>query len=138
MQMLSIKTIRDLEYYHDHVMADYYLGPAMTGKEPPGQWTGKLAEDLGLHGRVDPDVLRAMWRGTGPNGEVLRRSAKYAGPGRDELQQRIDQAVSDARAAKPLLTAKEEEQIASRVRARVRHSVTAWDWTESGVKSLTT
>ena len=137
MEMLTIKTIRDLEYYLQQLMADYYLGPAMTGKEPPGRWTGKLAADLGLSGVVDPDVLRSMWRGVGPGGEMLSRGARYAGPGRDELQQRIDQAISDAKALNPLLTAREEEQIASRVRARVRHSVVAWDWTQSGVKSLT-
>jgi len=136
-EMLTIKTIRDLEYYLQQLMADYYLGPAMTGKEPPGRWTGKLAADLGLSGVVDPDVLRSMWRGVGPGGEMLSRGARYAGPGRDELQQRIDQAISDAKALNPLLTAREEEQIASRVRARVRHSVVAWDWTQSGVKSLT-
>jgi conjugative relaxase-like TrwC/TraI family protein len=136
-EMLTIKTIRDLEYYLQQLMADYYLGPAMTGKEPPGRWTGRLSEDLGLSGTVDPDVLRAMWRGQGPNGEVLRRAGKYAGPGQDELQERIDQAVSDARALNPLLTGREEEQLASKVRARVRHSVTAWDWTQSGAKSLT-
>jgi hypothetical protein len=136
-EMLTIKTIRDLEYYLQQLMADYYLGPAMTGKEPPGRWTGRLAEDMGLRGTVDPDVLRAMWRGQGPNGEVLRRAGKYAGPGQEELQQRIDQAVCDARALNPLLTGREKEQIASKVRARVRHSVVAWDWTESGAKSLT-
>jgi conjugative relaxase-like TrwC/TraI family protein len=137
MEMLTIKTIRDLEYYLRQLMADYYLGPAMTGKEPPGRWTGRLAADLGLSGTVDPDVLRAMWRGAGPNGEVLRNGAKIAGPGADELQQRIDQAISDARALNPLLTAREEEKIASKVRARVRRSVAAWDWTQSGAKSLT-
>jgi conjugative relaxase-like TrwC/TraI family protein len=135
--MWTIKTIRDLEYYLRQLMADYYLGPAMTGKEPPAQWTGQLAAGLGLSGVVDPDVLRAMWRGVGPGGEVLRRGAKYAGPGADELQQRIDQALSDARALNPLLTEREAEKIASKVRARVRHSVIAWDHTESGVKSLT-
>jgi conjugative relaxase-like TrwC/TraI family protein len=137
MEMLTIKTIRDLEYYLRQLMADYYLGPAMTGKEPPGRWTGRLAADLGLAGVVDPEVLRAMWRGVGPDGQVLRRAAKFATPGQDELQQRIDQAVSDARALNPLLDGREEEQIASKVRARVRRSVIAWDWTESGVKSLT-
>src|ERR1700733_6569599 len=135
--MLSIKTIRDLEYYLKQLMADYYLGPAMTGKEPPGRWTGQLAADLGLSGTVDPEVLRAMWRGQGPNGEVLRRGAKIAGPGAEGLQERIDQAVSDARALNPLLTGREEEQIAAQVRARIRRSVVAWDWTESGAKSLT-
>jgi TrwC relaxase len=78
-----------------------------------------------------------MWRGVGPGGEVLRRGAKYASPGADELQQREDQAVSDARALNPLLTEGEAAKIRSRVRARVRHSVIAWDHTESGVKSLT-
>ena len=137
MGMLTFKPIRDIEYYLQQLMADYYLGPTMTGKEPPGRWTGQLAADLGLAGTVDPDVVRAMWRGVGPDGEVLRRAAKYAGPGADELQRRIDQAVSDAREANPLLTAREEEKIASKVRARVRRSVAAWDWTESDVKSLT-
>jgi conjugative relaxase-like TrwC/TraI family protein len=137
LQMWTIKTIRDLEYYLRQLVADYYLGPAMTGKEPPGQWTGQLAADLGLSGVVDPDVLRAMWRGVGPGGEILRRGAKYASPGADELQQREDRAVSDARALNPLLTEGEAAKIRSRVRARVRHSVIAWDHTESGVKSLT-
>ena len=107
MQMWTIKTIRDLEYYLQQLMADYYLGPAMTGKEPPGRWTGQLAADLGLTGVVDPDVLRSMWRGVGPGGEALRRGAKYAGPGADELQRRIDEAISEARAANPLLTERE-------------------------------
>jgi len=45
-EMLTIKTIRDLEYYLQQLMADYYLGPAMTGKEPPGRWSGESAESI--------------------------------------------------------------------------------------------
>jgi hypothetical protein len=69
--MWTIKTIRDLEYYLRQLMADYYLGPAMTGKEPPGQWTGQLAAGLGLSGVVDPgraagDVARGRPGRRGP------------------------------------------------------------------------
>jgi len=58
---------------YDHL--DYYLSLASAddyytkGGEPPGQWIGLGAEELGLSGEVEPSHLRNLFRGLSPEGE---------------------------------------------------------------------
>jgi len=44
---------------------DYYMG----GKEPPGFWLGKGAQELGLIGIISPDAFRNLFRGRSPDGQ---------------------------------------------------------------------
>jgi len=58
------------DYYLDKVannVDDYYLGRG----EAPGQWIGATAEQLGLVGQVEADVLRNLLAGTSAEGEAL-------------------------------------------------------------------
>ncbi len=69
--MLSIsKPIRGFdqgEYYLSLASVDdYYL----DGKEPPGFWLGKGAQELGLTGLVDPEDFRNLFRGLSPDGTM--------------------------------------------------------------------
>ena len=70
--MLSIgKLGRGQEGYYLSAVAqgveDYYTGDG----EAPGEWLGAGAAGLGLAGEVDPEVLRAVLAGTGPEGSSL-------------------------------------------------------------------
>jgi hypothetical protein len=42
----------------------------MTGKEPPGRWTGRLAADLGLDGVVGSGRAAGNVAGHRPGGEL--------------------------------------------------------------------
>jgi hypothetical protein len=44
---------------------DYYL----EGGEPPGQWSGRGAEQLGLEGQLDQDQFRNVLSGKSPDGK---------------------------------------------------------------------
>lgn len=52
----------------DDAAAEYYQADNV-----PTQWTGKLAEDLGLTGAVDADILSAALDGKLPNGEEMTK-----------------------------------------------------------------
>ncbi|MDP9409094.1 MAG: relaxase domain-containing protein [Actinomycetota bacterium] len=71
--MLSIGKLRPGggEYYVREIASsaeDYYLGHG----EAPGRWVGSLADEMGLHGEVDPDHFRALLDGRHPlTGEQL-------------------------------------------------------------------
>ena len=70
--MLSLHAGYDTAYLTDAVGgADYYTGAA---GEPPGYWQGRGAAALGLRGRVDAAVMRALYHeDIGPDGQVLAR-----------------------------------------------------------------
>jgi len=51
-------------YYLDLGRSDYYL----EGGEPPGQWLGQAARELGLEGQVSPEALRNLFEGYAPDG----------------------------------------------------------------------
>ena len=83
--MLSIGTLRDGKAdYYLHTVAqgaeDYYLGHG----EAPGRWTGRLAGELGLEGRVAGEDLHQVLAGRDPlSGERLCRSRHRRIPGFD-------------------------------------------------------
>jgi len=65
------------QYYLDTVARgaeEYYTGT----KEAPGQWLGRAAERLGLHGEVDPDVLHRVRNGAEPRTDTRLTRAQGA------------------------------------------------------------
>lgn len=54
------------DYYLNLCREDYYL----EGGEPPGEWTGRGAEKLGLSGQLDKDQFRNVLSGKSPDGET--------------------------------------------------------------------
>jgi hypothetical protein len=94
---VTIATGFDVDYYLDQVGADYYLTAA---GEPPGIWTGSAAPGLGLVGKVDPDVMRALYHhDTAPGGVPLgtaQRGPKYAAKRTyQQVQENIDKRIRD-------------------------------------------
>src|SRR5438105_8419765 len=63
--MLTITKVGDAEYLLRQVargVEDYYMGVG----EAPGVWQGRLADQLGLAGVVDADMLRSLLLGRAP------------------------------------------------------------------------
>ena len=52
------------EYYLNLAREDYYL----SGGEPPGEWYGQGAGELGLKGEIDKEEFRNLLRGCSPDG----------------------------------------------------------------------
>ncbi len=82
--MLSIKAMKpeQEDYYLTLAREDYYL----EGGEPPGIWTGRGAEDLGLSGTVEPEALHNLMRGISPDGQrplIQNAGSKHHQPGWD-------------------------------------------------------
>ena len=102
--------------------------------EPPGQWGGQAAAQLGLRGEVDPAVLQALYMDrVGPDGERLdaRQRAKYR-----PVEERVDAAVVAHQAAHPFATDRDLELVRVAERAKAQHSVPYFDFTVSAAKSV--
>ena len=102
--------------------------------EPPGQWGGQAAAQLGLRGEVDPAVLQALYMDrVGPDGERLdaRQRAKYR-----PVEERVDAAVAAHQAAHPFATDRDLELVRVAERAKAQHSVPYFDFTVSAAKSV--
>ena len=75
--MLSVHKIRAADaagaakYYEGLGREDYYE----NGGEPPGEWLGGGAENLGLAGFVEPGQLGAILQGFHPSGEPISGNA---------------------------------------------------------------
>lgn len=71
--MLSIQAMGHGQenYYTNLAREDYYV----NGGEPPGRWWGSGAEKLGLTDRVEKSELKALFRGSSPDGEALVQNA---------------------------------------------------------------
>lgn len=119
--------------------AGYYLSASGGGGEPPGQWAGQGAKDLGLTGEVNPDVMRALYHhDEAPGGslDVRGRKSRYEGM-RERLEDRIADAVAEKLAGRLLPPAPGElKEIERRERARLRNSVPFFDMTYSAPKSV--
>ena len=61
----SIGKMNSADYYVNLQREDYYL----KGGEPPGHWTGRGAERLGLRGAVDRDAIRNLLDGNSPDSQ---------------------------------------------------------------------
>ncbi len=64
--MISIGKVRSADYYLAEVGRDDASG-YYVDTERVGRWHGRLAADLGLSGRVDPDDFRAVLEGLHPD-----------------------------------------------------------------------
>ena len=107
---------------------------AEAAGEPPGQWGGQAAAQLGLRGEVDPAVLQALYMDrVGPDGERLdaRQRAKYR-----PVEERVDAAVAAHQAAHPFATDRDLELVRVAERAKAQHSVPYFDFTVSAAKSV--
>jgi conjugative relaxase-like TrwC/TraI family protein len=73
--MLSIAAMKhgQADYYLELAREDYYL----QGGEPPGVWWGSGAAALNLRGTVEPEALRQLLQGFGPDGSVLTQNAGH-------------------------------------------------------------
>lgn len=102
--------------------------------EPPGQWGGRAAAQLGLGGEVDPAVLQALYMDrVGPDGQRLdaRQRARYR-----PAEERVNAAVAAHQAAHPFATEGDLELVRVAERAKVQHSVPYFDFTVSAAKSV--
>lgn len=91
MAQVTIATGFDVDYYLDQVGVDYYLNAA---GEPPGVWAGSAAPGLGLVGRVDPDVMRALYHhGIAPDGTPLATSQRGPGYSAKRTYQQVQDAI---------------------------------------------
>jgi len=65
--MLSVAAMGagQCNYYLELGRSDYYL----DGGEPPGQWRGQAAHELGLEGRVKKHELRSLFEGLAPGSD---------------------------------------------------------------------
>ena len=101
--------------------------------EPPGQWVGKGAASLGLHGEVDPEVIERLYqKGVGPNGEMLLRPQAAK-----SVQDREDAAVAAYTAEHPFASAVEIAEVRAAERAKQTASrVPYYDMPLNEVKSV--
>lgn len=106
----------------------YYIDAAQDG-EPPGQWWGKGAAELGQTGEVEREPYDAVYTQIHPlTGEQLgRRPAKYA----DKLA-----VAADLIAAEPHATGERRREIEREAASRARVSAPYTDMTVSYSKSV--
>ena len=143
--MLSLHAGYDVSYLTDAVGTggtDYYLSASGKHGEPPGYWTGRGAEALGLAGEVDAQVMRALYHhGIRPGGEPLdvrQQPSDYAGM-RESLEDRIEALIVERVAelgGPEYVTEREMAEIRLMVAGRQRNSVTFFDFTLSTAKSI--
>ena len=102
--------------------------------EPPGQWAGQGATQLGLTGEVDPDVIQNLYmENIGPGGQVLVRQPKQDDGAADIA---VARAVHAYKKQHPYASAVELDDVRARARAKQGHrSVPYFDETVSMVKS---
>src|SRR3954471_16078291 len=107
----------------------YYTGASEKG-EPPGRWGGRLAEQLGLAGDVDPATMEKLFeKFEAPDGTKV---------GRPPMQFRsIESRIEQALAAVPNALPERVEQIKAEVARSTRSSMAGMDLTFSVPKSVT-
>ncbi|MFI6984178.1 MobF family relaxase [Embleya sp. NPDC050154] len=160
--MLTIAPRSDVTYLSRQVGqgAEHYLlsGVALIG-EPPGEWLGRGAHDLGLHGVIDHAILEDLYhdfvdprrrdelaaaiaRITAPPGTPewivaadAARDTVRLGPRPRDYTTGTRAAITRALAAEPDATPARRRQIEAGVRARARTAVKYLDLTWSAPKS---
>jgi hypothetical protein len=134
--MVTLRAGHDVAYFTRGSCAGGCVG-AMSyytaSGEPPGQWAGRGAASLGLHGEVDPAVIERLYqKGIGPNGEMLLRP-RAAKP----VQDCEDAAVAAYTAEHPFASAVEIAEIRAAERAKETTSrVPYYDMPLNEVKSV--
>jgi conjugative relaxase-like TrwC/TraI family protein len=142
--MLSISSGHSAEYLTGQVAVgreSYYTG-AVTAGEPPGIWSGRGAEALGLTGTVDPQDMTALYEHRlDPRDDRFQQPAEWGeaptlgGPLR--RYQTAEEAYEKALAAEPDASPERREQLRLNAERTARQNVQFLDATFSVPKSVT-
>lgn len=142
--MISIAAGHAVDYLTGQVASgreNYYTGAVATG-EPPGVWSGRGAELLGLSGLVDAQDMTALYEHRlDPRDERFRQSAEWGdaptlgGPLRRYLT--AEEAYERMLAAEPDASGERREQLRLNAERSVRSNVRFLDVTFSAPKSVT-
>src|SRR3954451_1883867 len=137
--MISTASVAGVGYYtggggdraeeHRAPGTAYYTGSSEKG-EPPGRWSGRLAEQLGLTGEVAPAVMeRVFEKFEAPDGTAI---------GRPPMQFRsIESRIGQALAHEPNALPERVEEIKAEAARSTRSSMAGMDLTFSVPKSVT-
>ena len=135
--MLTVSNGYDVAYLTDAVGAfgaDYYLSASAGGGEPPGFWTGKGADVLGLTGNVDAATIKALYHaGRTPAGTVIGSKPRDYSQMKADLEKRVAEAVA---ASGPYATAQQKADIRNAELGKLRSALLFVDFTYSATKSV--
>lgn len=130
--MISAGKVTDVDYYVGSVGAgreSYYLDAVAVG-EPPGRWSGSLAESVGLTGEVDPDDMHTLFdKFQAPDGTQLGA--------RPAQRKSVEDRLEEWKAEHPGALKEEVREVRDRLEATQRKTVLGWDLTFSVPKSVT-
>src|SRR3954454_10458135 len=133
--MIKIYKAAGVEYYtgagssSERMVPSYYTGASEKG-EPAGQWSGRLAADLGLTGEVDPATMDRLYNHyQAPDGSIVGRPPMQF----RSIEERIEQALAEEPNALP----ERVDQIRAEVARAARSSDPGKDLTTSIQKSVT-
>jgi conjugative relaxase-like TrwC/TraI family protein len=142
--MLSISSGHSADYLTGQVAVgreSYYTGAAAAG-EPPGVWSGRGAELLGLTGEVDAQDMTALYEHRlDPRDDRFRQPAEWGqaptlgGPVRRYVT--AEEAYERALAAEPHASNERREELRMNAERSARHNVQFLDATFSAPKSVT-
>lgn len=134
--MITASKVSDVSYYTGGGgvaagMESYYTGTATSG-EPPGQWSGALAERLGLAGEVEPNVMETVYgRFETPEGEAIgSRPGQYGSPAS------VDRRLAEWVDSHPDALPEEVDEQRRRIEADTRKATLGVDLTTSVTKSV--
>ena len=142
--MLSIRSGHSARYLTDQVAAgreNYYTGAVAAG-EPPGRWSGRGAEMLGLSGLVDAQDMTALYEHF-----VDPRDPGFKDPGAWAEAERLghtgrryataEEIYAKLLAAQPGASAERRRDLQLEANKQARKNVAFWDATYSVPKSIT-
>jgi hypothetical protein len=133
--VIKINKAAGVEYYtgagsaSERMVPSYYTGASEKG-EPAGQWSGRLAADLGLTGEVDAATMDRLYNHyQAPDGSIVGRPPMRF----RTIEERIEQAL----AREPNALPERVDQIKAEVARSTRSSDPGKDLTYSIQKSVT-
>ena len=119
---------------HEASAGDYYLSAAEHGNEPPGFWTGKAAERIGLAGEVNADQMIALYSHGQHNGQQIGRDVT------SQYDQRVAKAKDKARelaaSEGPYTTKARERELRDELLAKVKPGNCLVEMTYTARKSV--
>ena len=142
--MLTMRIGHDTDYLNDAVAKGregYYTGAVAAG-EPPGIWYGRGAEELGLVGEVDADIMKALYtHGLDPRDpntasrETWGEAARFGNPPRNyRSAEEIYAALLEKH---PDAGPEERAELRAQASSSARQSVAFYDVVFSAPKSMT-